>query len=131
MAHELARRMEKRRQNVERYLHLLHRVTGIYLLVFVYFHVALVSLRMDPSLLLLLYGSLSNPVMLSFVVAILFHGLNGIRLLLAELGLIVGRPRLPVFPYEATSLGKGQKITIALTLSAFLVLSVIALLEFM
>ena len=56
--------------------------------------------------------TLSNPLMhlgeWLVVVAVTFHAVNGIRVLLLELTPLVGRPARPDYPYEAQSLGRGQ-----------------------
>jgi succinate dehydrogenase / fumarate reductase cytochrome b subunit len=43
----------------------------------------------------------------------LYHGGNGIRLMLNEaFGLFMGKPILPVYPYSPTSLGRSQKVAV-------------------
>lgn len=41
-------------------------------------------------------------IVLEYVVmaAFIFHALNGIRLVLEELGFFLGRPQRPVYPYQ-------------------------------
>ena len=64
------------------------------------------------------------------VLVLFFHGINGVRLILAELGLIFKRPGEIEYPYQAKSLALGKKyvfwlgITVAViaTVWAFLVL---------
>ncbi|HIQ12818.1 MAG TPA: succinate dehydrogenase, cytochrome b556 subunit [Thermoprotei archaeon] len=91
--------------NIERLLYTLHRITGIGLTLYLFIHIYETSLRM--------YGAetwietvefLENPIfhfgLLLVVLAAIFHGVNGIRLILQELGLIAPRPTQPVYPYR-------------------------------
>ena len=118
------------RYTIERYLHALHRATGIYLVFFVISHIIITGLRADYNLWVNIRGALENPIMLSFMVALLFHGLNGIRLLLAELGLIVGKPKTPIFPYISPSISGIEKLSVVLVLIAYIILLAIVLSEF-
>ena len=43
----------------------------------------------------------------------MFHGLNGLRLILVEFGLAVGKPERPVYPYKS-SLDSQRRVTILL-----------------
>ncbi len=91
--------------NLERLLYSLHRITGIGLTLYLFIHIFETSMRM--------YGYetwtataefLENPLfhfgLLLVVLAALFHGANGIRLILQELGLIAPKPTQPVYPYR-------------------------------
>lgn len=119
-----------KRYVIEKYLHFLHRITGIYMLVFLYMHVILASFRIDRAIWCILNTAFSNPVMLSFVVVAIFHGINGLRLILTELGYMVGKPTLPIFPYKASSIGRQQKVAIIIVLILFFIFSAIAFIEF-
>jgi len=44
------------------------------------------------------------------VVGIAIHGLNGLRLILTEFGLFVGKPSKPIYPYR-TSLDRQRLLT--------------------
>lgn len=97
------------RWGFERYLYTLHRVTGLGLLLYFVLHIfvtfsrALGQQAWDQSM-----ARVSGPLFeigeyLVFA-AFALHGLNGIRLILIELGVAVGRPIEPVYPYR-TSVG--------------------------
>ena len=91
--------------NLERYLYTLHRVTGYIMFIYLLLHVFVTSSRaFGPEAWAAAMGSLSGPLFhigefILFLV-VLFHGANGIRLFLAELGLGLGRPARPVYPYR-------------------------------
>ncbi len=92
---------------MEGYLYLLHRVTGLGLLLFLVAHVLLTSSRL---LGLEAFGRMlalsASPFVQLFeyplFVAFAFHACNGVRLILVELGFAVGRAELPVYPYRGS-----------------------------
>ena len=43
------------------------------------------------------------------VLVVVYHGINGMRLILSEFGLIFERPARPEYPYRAKSLRTVQK----------------------
>ncbi|MEM0118696.1 MAG: hypothetical protein QXV32_09630, partial [Conexivisphaerales archaeon] len=47
--------------------------------------------------------------LLLVVLASVFHALNGIRLILAEQGILIGRVKPPSFPYIPASIRGGQR----------------------
>jgi succinate dehydrogenase / fumarate reductase cytochrome b subunit len=53
---------------------------------------------------------LGHTILLLTILALGFHGVNGIRLTLAEFGLVGGKPSRPEFPYKAKSLGPVQRL---------------------
>jgi succinate dehydrogenase / fumarate reductase cytochrome b subunit len=54
---------------------------------------------------------------LLFVMAV-FHAMNGIRLLLVELGFFLGKPKEPVYPYS-TSVLRHRPLTYVVMILAF------------
>ena len=92
------------RYKIERYLYILHRLTGFGLLAYAALHLVANGSRLWGE------GSwestmnfLSNPgfkvgeylVMAAFI----YHALNGGRLMLQHLGFTLGKPKPPVYPY--------------------------------
>jgi succinate dehydrogenase/fumarate reductase cytochrome b subunit len=56
-------------------------------------------------------GPFENIGLWIMVGSVLYHGGNGIRLILNEaFGMLLGKPTLPVYPYAPTSLGRNQKL---------------------
>jgi succinate dehydrogenase / fumarate reductase cytochrome b subunit len=93
------------RYSIERYLYTLHRITGLGILLYFILHIFVSYVRV--------YGektwentmaTVENPLFklgeyLVFI-AFIFHGLNGLRLFFNELGIGIGNPTPPVFPYS-------------------------------
>ena len=91
----------------DRYLYTLHRVTGLGLLFYFVVHIFVTSSRAvsqgawEESMM-----RVSGPVFVLgeylVFVAFAFHAVNGLRLVFAELGLGVGRPIEPIYPYRTS-----------------------------
>ncbi len=57
------------------------------------------------------------------VLVVVFHGINGIRLILSEYGLIFQKPSRPDYPYRAKSLRALQRHMIWVAIVAAIVAS--------
>lgn len=93
------------RYGIERYLYFLQRLTGIGLIVYLFLHLVETSYRLQGEAAWeAVMGLFDMPIfiVLEYVVmaAFIFHALNGIRLVLEELGFFLGRPQRPVYPYQ-------------------------------
>ncbi len=115
------------KDNPERVAFVLHRITGLFLIIYLLIHVFVTSRTPNPlsweQFLEFEESSLLGPVFLWFLFgAIVFHGLNGLRLLFVEaLGKFIGRPRPPRPPYKPTSLMETQrKILYAIFIISFI-----------
>ncbi|MEM1597244.1 MAG: succinate dehydrogenase [Pyrobaculum sp.] len=104
--------------NLERIFFAIHRITAIYLVLYIF----------PRPFLILIHGSWEEALKLDmtpigkllaaiFVFSILFHGINGLRIMLVELGLIRGWPvRDPIRPLPALRASKIHVAFIVLTL---------------
>jgi succinate dehydrogenase / fumarate reductase, cytochrome b subunit len=113
------------RWGFERYLYSLHRVTGLGLLAYFVLHIFVSSARvLGPESWQQAMEVVSGPLFRAgeFLVfaAFAFHALNGVRLLILELGFGVGRPIDPVYPY-ATSVGRQRPLALAVMVLAGIV----------
>lgn len=121
------------RWGIDRYLYTLHRLTGLGLLAYFVLHVVVTSSRAlgqsawDRSM-----ATVSGPLFYlgEFLVfaAFAFHAINGLRLIFAELGVGVGRPIEPVYPYR-TAL-HAQRPWLALAMVVVVLLLVVGALDF-
>src|SRR5690349_1720541 len=95
------------RYSFERYLYLGHRLSGLGLLAYMVLHIVETANRMRGEEawagLMALFASPPFKVIeyLLFAAAV-FHAMNGVRLLLTELGFFLGKPREPVYPYSTS-----------------------------
>ena len=113
------------RWGFERYLYTLHRLTGLGLLAYFLLHIVVTSARaFGEQSWAASMARVAGPL---FVVgeylvfaAFAFHAANGIRLALIELGIAIGKPIEPVYPYR-TSVNAQRPIAIVVMVVAALV----------
>ncbi|MGZ6276733.1 MAG: succinate dehydrogenase, cytochrome b556 subunit [Syntrophales bacterium] len=116
------------RWGVDRYLYILHRLTGLGLLLFFLMHIFASSVRIcGPESWAAAMKILKNPVLRlgEFCVFVIFafHALNGIRLILIELGLAVGKAEEPIYPYKSSLNNQRPLMVIAMVLVAILIIA--------
>ena len=93
----------------ERYLYLGHRLSGLGLIAYMVLHIVETANRIRGehawAELMALFASPPFKVIeyLLFVMAV-FHAMNGVRLLLVELGFFLGKPKDPIYPYKTSVL---------------------------
>jgi succinate dehydrogenase / fumarate reductase cytochrome b subunit len=111
----------------ERYLYFLHRVTGLGLLFYFLIHILVVSSRSfgqeqwEGAMARVTGGLFTVGEFLVFV-AFAFHALNGIRLVLIELGVLTGKAEDPVFPYRSSVNVQRPFMIVMMILAAILIL---------
>ena len=106
--------------NVERWSYTLHRATGVIIVGYLTAHIfETLQLSSGPAAWANTMAALHSLGPLEMVGlwivagSALYHGANGIRLILNEmLGKLMGKPILPVYPYSPTSLGRNQRIAV-------------------
>jgi succinate dehydrogenase / fumarate reductase, cytochrome b subunit len=93
----------------ERYLYLGHRISGLGLIAYMVLHIVETANRIRGEeawqWLMALFSSPPFKVIeyLLFAMAV-FHAMNGLRLLMVELGFFLGKPKEPVYPYSTSVL---------------------------
>ena len=110
------------RWGLERYLYTLHRVTGLGLLLYFLMHILVTTSRAFgegawEKAMGAVSGSFFKLGEFLVFAAFAFHALNGIRLVLVELGFAIGKPIEPVYPYK-TSLGVQRPLLIVMMILA-------------
>ena len=114
------------RYSFERYLYLGHRLSGIGLLAYMVLHIIETANRIRGEEawagLMALFASPPFKVIeyLLFAAAV-FHAMNGVRLLLTELGFFLGKPKEPVYPYS-TSVMRHRPLTYVIMVLAGLIM---------
>jgi len=106
--------------NVERWSYAVHRATGVILVGYLMAHI-FETLQLSggsgawTNTMNALHSLGPTEMVGLWIVAgsALYHGANGIRLILNEVfGKLMGKPILPVYPYSPTSLGREQRIAV-------------------
>ena len=119
---------------MERYLYLLHRVTGLGLILYGMLHlIATTFFRIQgQGVWEATMQFVDNPWFKvgEYLVALAFtyHALNGLRLILQQFGFALGRPKPPIYPYR-DALRKKRPLTIAL-IAVIAIISLIFLVDF-
>ncbi|MBP1610374.1 MAG: putative rane protein [Acidobacteria bacterium] len=113
------------RWGIERYAYILHRITGLGILLYFLMHIVVTGLRAKGIYLWtegqFFYGPIFKAGEFLVFAAFSYHAFNGIRLVLVELGMAVGKPIEPVYPYK-TSLGVQRPLFIAMMILAAIIL---------
>ena len=117
----------------DRYLYGLHRVTGLGLLAYFLIHVLVTSSRARgaqawEASMARVTGDIFYLGEFLVFLAFAFHAMNGVRLILAELGWGVGRPIEPVYPYKTVIDVQRPWVATVLVLTG--VLAVVGALDF-
>jgi succinate dehydrogenase / fumarate reductase cytochrome b subunit len=97
------------RYGVDRYAYALHRLTGLGILAYFIMHIFVTGQRIGgPEQWEDSMAAFSSPFFKGgeflVVLAFAFHAINGIRLILVELGWLIGKPGVPSFPYSYSTL---------------------------
>ena len=120
---------------LERYLYILHRVTGLGILLFLIIHLCMTTVFriQGQDVWEATIALLRNPWFkigeYLVCVAFVYHALNGLRLILQELGFAMGRPTPPVYPYS-DALRKKRPWTISLV-AVIIILALVFFYDFM
>ena len=115
------------RYSFERYLYLGHRLSGLGLLAYMVLHIIETANRIRGeeawAELMALFASPPFRVIeyLLFAMAV-FHAMNGVRLMLIELGLFLGRPREPIYPYSSSVLRHRPLTYVVMVLAGLIIL---------
>jgi len=114
------------RYSFERYLYLGHRLSGLGLIAYMVLHIVETANRIRGEEawagLMALFASPPFKVIeyLLFLMAV-FHAMNGVRLILVELGFFLGKPKEPVYPYS-TSVLRHRPLTYVVMILAVLLM---------
>lgn len=95
------------RYGVDRVLYLLQRISGLGLILYLFIHIYETGIRLRGEAAWAATMALfRHPLFVTFEFVVfagfVFHALNGLRLVFAELGWLLGRPARPVYPYRSS-----------------------------
>jgi succinate dehydrogenase / fumarate reductase, cytochrome b subunit len=115
------------RYGLDRYAYTLHRITGLGILAYFLMHIFVTGSRLGgPEQWDRKMALFSQPVFKAgeFLVflAFAFHAINGIRLVIVELGCLLGKPGLPAYPYSYSTMRQKPLLVIAMLLAAALMI---------
>jgi len=114
------------RYGLERYAYTLHRITGLGILMYFVLHIFATGTRMwgagvwESTMLTLDKPIFKFGEFLIFV-AFAFHAFNGIRLIITELGYMMGKPQRPVIPYKNAVRRQRPLLVFMMILTAILI----------
>lgn len=113
---------------LERYAYIIHRLTGLGMILFVAFHLVETTVfRMqgknvwDATMAFLKQPAFEVGVYIVSA-AFVIHSLNGIRLILQEFGFGMGKPTRPIYPYKDALRKRRLFITIIIIIAVILCL---------
>ena len=115
------------RYGLERYAYALHRLTGLGILAYFLMHIFVTGTRVGgPEKWDSTMGFFGNPLFKAgeFLVflAFAYHAINGIRLILVELGYTIGKPGLPSYPYNYSTLRQRPLFVAVMIIAAVLMI---------
>ncbi len=111
----------------ERYAYALHRITGLGILTYFLMHIYVTGSRMGgPENWDKTMAVFENPLFKAgeFMVflAFAYHAVNGIRLIIVELGFNIGKPGLPEYPYSYSTLRQKPLLITTMLIAAALMI---------
>ena len=112
------------RYGIERYLYTLQRITGLGVLLYLPLHIIVTGQKLDEAswnaTMDFVYRLGPYGEFLVFVGAV-FHGLNGIRLLFTEFGIMLAKPVRPVYPFTNAAMKQRPAIIVMFLMVAVIV----------
>lgn len=115
------------RYGMERYAYALHRLTGLGILAYFLMHIFVTGTRLGGEQkwesTMEYFGKPAFKIgeFLVFL-AFAYHAINGIRLILVELGYLIGKPGLPAYPYNYSTLRQRPLFVAVMVIAAVLMI---------
>ena len=119
---------------MERYLYIFHRITGLGILLFGMLHlIETTFFRIQgQDMWEATMSFLAHPIfeigLYLVALAFAYHALNGLRLIIQELGFLLGKPTPPIYPYK-DALRKKRPLTIVMVI-VIMILAIVFLVDF-
>ncbi len=111
------------RYGFDRYAYTLHRLSGLGILAYFIMHIFVTASRLGgPEKWDSEMASLSSPIFKfgEFLVylAFAYHAINGIRLIIVELGYMLGKPGFPSYPYAYSTMRQKPFLVVIMIIAA-------------
>jgi len=115
------------RYGMDRYAYALHRISGLGILAYFIMHIFVTGRRIGGEAQWeSTMANFSSPAFKAgeflVVLAFAFHAINGIRLVLVELGWLIGKPGVPSFPYSYSTLRHKPVFVVVMVCAAVLMI---------
>jgi succinate dehydrogenase / fumarate reductase cytochrome b subunit len=109
----------------DRYAYTLHRITGLAILAYFLMHIFVTGSRLHgEGAWNAAMSNFHHPIFKlgEFLVylAFAFHAINGIRLVVVELGQAIGKPGVPAYPYSYSAMRQKPFLVAAMIVAALL-----------
>ena len=113
------------RWGLDRYAYTLHRLSGLGLLAYFLMHIFVTGERLGgPEQWETRMKFFDNPLFrfgeFLIFLAFAFHAVNGIRLIMVELGYMLGKPGLSAYPYNYSTLRQKPLFMVVMVIAAVL-----------
>lgn len=113
------------RYGPERRLYILHRITGIGLVLYLLMHVYVTASRINgakawAASMAVVSGPAFKVGEYLVMAAFVFHALNGVRLLLIRLGIGIGKPERQEYPYVSSVMKQRPLMWVLMAMVAIL-----------
>jgi succinate dehydrogenase / fumarate reductase cytochrome b subunit len=115
------------RYGADRYAYTLHRLSGLGILAYFIMHIFVTGARLGgPQQWDSEMASLGKPIFKfgEFLVflAFAYHAINGIRLIIVELGYMLGKPGLPSYPYSYSTMRQKPLLVVIMIVAAVIMI---------
>ena len=115
------------RYGLERYAYTLHRISGVAILLYFILHIFVTGSRLGgaPAWEATMHR-FETPLFkfgeFLLFIAFAYHAMNGIRLVFIELGMLMGKPQRPLFPYVNAVRRQRPVLIIVMIVAAIIVI---------
>jgi succinate dehydrogenase / fumarate reductase, cytochrome b subunit len=115
------------RYGPDRCAYALHRITGLGILAYFLMHIYVTGSRLGGPKqweeTMALFGKpLFKAGEFLVFLAFAYHAINGIRLIIVELGYMIGKPGVPAYPYNYSTLRQKPLLVVIMVIAALLMI---------
>jgi succinate dehydrogenase / fumarate reductase, cytochrome b subunit len=115
------------RYGFDRYAYALHRITGLGILLYFLMHIVVTGTRLGGAgkweqTMAMFDSPFAKIGEFLVFLAFLFHAINGIRLVLVELGFAIGKPCVPAYPYSNSTLRQRPLFVVLMVITAIIMI---------